>query len=297
MNPALQTLLQRADIWRANSGVDSRTSPRPALPSGFAALDRALRGGWPSAALTELLLAQNGVGELGLLLPLLSQKSASQPSASKQSTSKQSASQPLASKQLDSRQLTSNRSSTDNTQTKPTALPIYQIWIDPPLLPYAPALLQQGVQLDNVLIVYPGDRAQWLWSCVQALRSGSSCAVLCWSNRHRLRYADLRQLQVTASAHGSLGFLLRDLTQDRRILQHNSPAPLRLHLRASSGALHIEVLKQRGSAAGQQISITRAAALQAQTPLRKRNVTIKKLPLARAPQSVAATLLPEAHWR
>lgn len=42
------------------------------LPSGYAALDQALhRGGWPRAALTELLCTGWGIGEMQLLSPLL----------------------------------------------------------------------------------------------------------------------------------------------------------------------------------------------------------------------------------
>jgi protein ImuA len=42
------------------------------LPSGFGALDLQLPGGgWPTGALTELLLPQPGVGELRLLAPVL----------------------------------------------------------------------------------------------------------------------------------------------------------------------------------------------------------------------------------
>lgn len=56
-------------LWRAHqltraSGV--------AWPSGFAALDAQLPGGgWPQAVLSELLLAQSGIGELRLLAPSL----------------------------------------------------------------------------------------------------------------------------------------------------------------------------------------------------------------------------------
>lgn len=42
----------------------------PALPSGFAALDRCLPGGgWPQGALTELIVHTQGIGELALLMP------------------------------------------------------------------------------------------------------------------------------------------------------------------------------------------------------------------------------------
>lgn len=46
-------------------------------PTGHAALDAALpTGGWPEAALTEILLAGQGVGELQLVWPALARLSA-----------------------------------------------------------------------------------------------------------------------------------------------------------------------------------------------------------------------------
>lgn len=56
-------------VWRG----DRLAAPAsPGRPTGFAALDAVLPGGgWPVGALTELLLPHAGVGELSLLLPLL----------------------------------------------------------------------------------------------------------------------------------------------------------------------------------------------------------------------------------
>ncbi len=74
MNPLLQSLLARPDVWQASRARPSDPDPAAAtvLPSGHAALDRALhRGGWPRAALTELLGTAWGVGELQLLAPVL----------------------------------------------------------------------------------------------------------------------------------------------------------------------------------------------------------------------------------
>jgi cell division inhibitor SulA/protein ImuA len=63
----LSDLLQRADIWRGGAAP-----PVESLPSGFAALDALLPGGGlPRGALTEILIAHEGIGELSLLLPLL----------------------------------------------------------------------------------------------------------------------------------------------------------------------------------------------------------------------------------
>lgn len=167
--------------------------------------------------------------------------------------------------------------------------PQRQVWIDPPLPPYAPALRQHGIGLNDLLIVRPGDRAQWLWASVQALRAGRELMVLCWPGQHRLRYADLRQLQVTAAEHGGLGFVLHDLARGRRGLQHSTPAPLRLRLAPGPAALEIDILKQRGSAAGQHILMPHPPALQ---PPRQRRRTRPAVRPATA-QRPAPSLFPE----
>ena len=65
---ALATLLDEHRVWRGQPVA----LPRARHPSGHAALDDALpEGGWPDAALTELLLPADGVGELQWLLPTL----------------------------------------------------------------------------------------------------------------------------------------------------------------------------------------------------------------------------------
>jgi hypothetical protein len=68
MNPALVQLLSHPSIWRGGD-----CAPEPAsIASGFSALDAALPGGgWPRAALTEMLLEREGIGELRLTLPAL----------------------------------------------------------------------------------------------------------------------------------------------------------------------------------------------------------------------------------
>jgi cell division inhibitor SulA/protein ImuA len=66
----LPTLPHHANLWRPGHRP---LLPAPAgLASGHAGLDQVLHGGgWPGAALTELLLASPGSGELPLLQPLL----------------------------------------------------------------------------------------------------------------------------------------------------------------------------------------------------------------------------------
>lgn len=71
LSPAAQNLAAQMPhaLWRANQTAVYRTA---ALPSGFAELDKALpQGGWPAAAMIELLVQQAGIGEMRLLRPVL----------------------------------------------------------------------------------------------------------------------------------------------------------------------------------------------------------------------------------
>jgi cell division inhibitor SulA/protein ImuA len=67
-NAALAAVLANPAIWRGGE-----CAPEPAaMPSGFPELDAVLPGrGWPAGALTEILLAREGIGEIRLMLPAL----------------------------------------------------------------------------------------------------------------------------------------------------------------------------------------------------------------------------------
>lgn len=68
MSAILQPFIENGRLWRGH-GMAPR---RDALPTGFDALDRVLPGGgWPRAALSEILFPADGVGEMRLLLPAL----------------------------------------------------------------------------------------------------------------------------------------------------------------------------------------------------------------------------------
>jgi cell division inhibitor SulA len=65
---SLDVLLADRRIWRGQPAA----LPPARQPTGLAALDEALPAhGWPDAALSELLLPADGIGELRLLLPTL----------------------------------------------------------------------------------------------------------------------------------------------------------------------------------------------------------------------------------
>jgi hypothetical protein len=73
MLPALDLVLRNPAIWRGDQYAKVAIE---SIPTGFAELDAQLPGGgWPRAALTELLTNQRGIGELRLLLPALARLS------------------------------------------------------------------------------------------------------------------------------------------------------------------------------------------------------------------------------
>lgn len=65
----LDALLRRTpNLWRGRGAVATESA---VLSTGFQDLDRALGGGWPAAALAEIIVPAWGIGELHLLLPAL----------------------------------------------------------------------------------------------------------------------------------------------------------------------------------------------------------------------------------
>lgn len=67
----LQQVLQRRDVWRGSQAPAAQT-----VASSFTRLDELLPGGgWPHGALTEIIVARQGIGELRLLLPALARLS------------------------------------------------------------------------------------------------------------------------------------------------------------------------------------------------------------------------------
>ena len=73
MSTALDLVLSNPAIWRGDQYAKVAVE---SIPTGFAELDAQLPGGgWPRAALTELLINQRGIGELRLLLPALARLS------------------------------------------------------------------------------------------------------------------------------------------------------------------------------------------------------------------------------
>ena len=70
---ALEGLLAQRRVWKGHARAPAGAAPQP---TGWEELDAALpTAGWPEAALSELLLPADGVGELQLLWPTLARLS------------------------------------------------------------------------------------------------------------------------------------------------------------------------------------------------------------------------------
>ncbi|HEX6018994.1 MAG TPA: translesion DNA synthesis-associated protein ImuA [Burkholderiaceae bacterium] len=206
----------RDALWRAHQLGRSRCA---CTPSGFAALDAELPGGgWPHRALTELLVPHPGLGELRLLVPVLSRIVGTGAPAGDESGSR------------------------------------YVMLFDPPAALCGWALAQLGVNAQQLLVVHGREGARGahlrcllpsadlLWALEQALKSGHVGAVLAWLPSC-LKADVLRRLQLAAQAHEGPVFLFREVQARSR----PSAAPLRLLLQgAGIDRLALRVLKRRG---------------------------------------------------
>jgi hypothetical protein len=134
------------------------------------------------------------------------------------------------------------------------------IWIDPPFIPYAPALAGFGLDLGRMLMIRtdPTDkgRRNALWSAELALRSGACGAVLSWLDEAKLKPRDVRRLKLAARQGGSLGVLFRPTGRDA------SMADIKIALASGHEAdrLELTVLKQRGGWPTGRLSIALSGA-------------------------------------
>jgi cell division inhibitor SulA len=227
---SLDTLLQRADVWRGGA-----MSPVPGVATGVPALDGLLPTGFPQAALTEILVPREGIGELRMLLPLLA------------------------------------RLSREDRWLAFIAPPhiLYA-----PALARAGVNLARVLVVHprSAQVRGPHASRDALWALETALQAGTCSAVLAWPDHGDfsgefssapggegwwredgthlpssrggggLSAGALRRLQLAAEAGESLGILFRSHTAEGE----SSPAALRLKLDPVPQGLAVRVLKRRG---------------------------------------------------
>ena len=116
-------------------------------------------------------------------------------------------------------------------------------WINPPHLPYAPALHAAGIDPSSVLLVRAKDHADGLWAFEQACKSGACSAVLGWFLEPKLRFTEIRRLQFAAKQGRTWANLFRPIGASGEA----SAAELRLRLGPlSEDRLNVDIVKRRG---------------------------------------------------
>jgi protein ImuA len=150
--------------------------------------------------------------------------------------------------------------------------------LQPPHVPNCLGLGYIGLPLGQVMLVKAGKTADALWSAEQILRAGSCGALVFWAQH--VQSASLRRLHLAAQSSETLFVMVRPLA----VAQDASPAVLRLALRPAPDGLMVDVVKRRGPARAEPLSIP----LQPTPVLLSRHARISRRPLA----PVAARGLP-----
>ncbi len=235
----LEELLKtQPSLWRGRDQYNDCAS----VPTGYAQLDKVLpSGGWGVGCLTELLLEQHGIGEISLLLPGLQQVTSGNESNESNKIKKCSGASDKA----------PNRQYGDQ----------WAAFVNPPYLPYAPALANARINLERLLIINTDNDNDTLWATEQLLRTGLFASVVSWVNRTTAQKQ--RRLQLAAE----LGKTWATVYRPASAKDQHSPAALRIVVSAetrnnsvhsisnktahytSSSASHymnLEIIKSRG---------------------------------------------------
>lgn len=115
-------------------------------------------------------------------------------------------------------------------------------WIAPPFVPFAPALGAAGIDISKVLLVYPDNHADALWTFEQVLKTGACSALLGWFAGRGPKFAEIRRLQFAARQGRTWAGLFRPAVAAGEA----SPAELRLRLQPRRGGLQLDIVKRRG---------------------------------------------------
>lgn len=254
-------------LWRASQvgGAAQRTTA-----SGFEALDAQLPGGgWPHGILTELLLAQPGVGEIRLLAPALAARADEGRCVMLFDPPAGLSAWALVQCGLSSQHwlVVHARAGTGRVGAGADA-----------------ALHRAPRSASRLSPLLPS--ADLLWALEQALKSGHVGAILAWLPLH-LRADALRRLQMAAQTHDGPVFVFRDAQARSK----PSPAPLRLLLQpAGVDGLSVRLLKRRGPPLAQPLRLVLPSVLtprqQAQAQQRDLTRQAARAAMAAVPRAV-----------
>jgi protein ImuA len=117
------------------------------------------------------------------------------------------------------------------------------VLLNPPYQPFAQALIQQGMNLERLLVVETLNKADFLASFIELTRSHACDAVLAWQPKQALNYTELRKCLLAASDGSGVYWVFRPGAAQ----QHSSPAALRIAIMLQERALQVTVFKQKGA--------------------------------------------------
>jgi len=113
------------------------------------------------------------------------------------------------------------------------------MWIDPPMHPYPLALAQAGIRLKDHRVIRTQSLDERLWVMEQALKSGCAPVVMGWLDK--VPATALRRLQLAVHQGEGLAFIVRSSA----MAAQPSPATFRLHLKAQTDGVKVDLLKRR----------------------------------------------------
>jgi hypothetical protein len=163
-------------------------------------------------------------------------------------------------------------------------------WIGSPYIPYAPALIQAGINIKAILIIKPTSIAEQLWAIEKSLASGACSAVLAWPDKG-IQPKHIRRLQLACKAGQSWGLIFRP----EKAVKQSSPASLRLHLKPGNkinsrdkSDICVTIIKRPGGWASGPIDIRFKGGLNSRKP-HFPDITVPKSASAEKSQSRQAT--------
>jgi hypothetical protein len=124
--------------------------------------------------------------------------------------------------------------------------------VSPPYLPYAPALMDAGLDLDSFYLLMPESSEDGLWAAEKALLNPLCGMVLLWSDSVPgrscgfLSDAVVRRLQVAAQESQAILVVYRVSVRTRPVRQ-SSWAAIRFGLSRQGGKFVVDVLRVRGT--------------------------------------------------
>lgn len=128
----------------------------------------------------------------------------------------------------------------------------YLVLVDPPFIPYGPALKNMGINIEQLFVVQTSAVNRKVWAAYQALISRSCATVLVWFQGHSPYKNEIRKLSLGARQGQCWGIIFRQA----EAAQHPSSARLRLRLCTDDkGRCRLNILKQAGGWSGQKLTL------------------------------------------